>query len=282
VEQFAVKLLKALEKDGQIDPEKESQLCLSVGNVYTAVEQHQAAERWYRRLAKLLPERYEPLAMSLARQGRLSEAVELCLEAAKSDDSPRPAVVLASVLQIGKPTDKDFERARPLLDKAAEDHKDNAGLLASLANVRIIEQRTDDAVRLYRQVLELRPKDAVTLNNLATVLAERADTRKDALRYIEKAIRIAGPQPQYLDTKGTILILFGKPDEAVECLEKAASAPGSDPRYHLHLAVAYLQLGEDEKARDAHENALAGDLTSRILMPTDEKYLSELKQKLGQ
>ncbi|MHC4177966.1 MAG: tetratricopeptide repeat protein, partial [Planctomycetota bacterium] len=282
VEQLADKLLKALEKVEEEKPKREAQVCLVVGNVYAAVEQHQAAEHWYRRLAKLIPERYEPLTMSLAQQGRVSEAIELCLQAAKSDSSPRAAVVLASVLTIGKPTEEDYRLAEPLLAKAAEDHRDNAAVLSSIANVRIMQQRTDDAVQLYRQVLKLRPKDTVTLNNLATLLAERADTRKDALRHIEDAIRIAGPQPQYLDTKGTILILDGKLDEAVECLEKAASAPRPDPRYYLHLAVAYLWLGEDEKASDAYKNALAGDLTSRILMPTDEKFLSELKQKLGQ
>lgn len=282
VEQLADKLLKALEKVEEEKPQREAQVCLAVGNIYSAVEQHQAAERWYRRLAKLLPERYESLAMSLARQGRHSEAIELCVEAAKSDSSPRPAVVLASVLMIGKPTDEVFEQAKPLLDKAAEAHKDNAGLLASLANVRIIQQQTDDAVQLYRQVLKLRPKDVLALNNLATLLSEQSNTRKEALQYVDQAIQIAGPQAPLLDTKGTILVYGGQADQAIQWLEEAASALKPDPRYHLHLAVAYLQLGEDKKARNAFRNAILGDLTDEILTPTDERYLSELKQKLGQ
>lgn len=282
VEQLATKLLKAAEKDGETDREKESQLCLSIGNVYSSVEQHPAAERWYRRLAKLSPEHSSPLALSLARQDRLSEAIDVCLQAADSDGSPQAAMVLASVLLTGKPTDEHFKRAEPLLEKAAEDHKDHLGLLGSLANVRILEGRTDDAVQIYHQILKLEPNDVRTLNNLATLLAERADTRKEALKYVEQAIQIGGPQAPLLDTKGTALILEGKPREAIPCLEKAASAPQPDPRYHLHLAVAYQQVRDTEKAREAFEKARDGNLQGQILMPSDQKYLSELEQKLGQ
>jgi tetratricopeptide (TPR) repeat protein len=282
VEQLADKLLKALEKAEQQDSQKEAQICLAVGNVYSAVEQHQAAERWYRRLAELVPERYEALAISLARQERLSEAIGLCLQAAKSDSSPRPAAVLAAVLMSGKPTEEDFRLAGPLLAKAVEDHKDNAGLLSSLANVRIIEQRTDDAVQLYRQVLKLKPKDILALNNLATLLSEQSDTRKEALQYIEQAIQIAGPQAPLLDTKGTIFVYGGRADEAVQSLEAAVTAANPDPRYHFHLAIAYHQLGEIEKARDAFNTARDGNLTDQILTKTDQKFLTRLEQELGQ
>ena len=92
-------------------------MSLALGNIYTAAEQHSAAERWYRRLVKLAPQQYAPLAASLGRQNRLGEAVTLCVEAGKTDHSARPAIVLASVLGASKTAvdEEVFRRAEPLL-----------------------------------------------------------------------------------------------------------------------------------------------------------------------
>ena len=283
VEPLAKKLLDALEKVEEKKSERKAQVCLAVGQVLSGVEQHQAAEGWYRRLAELLPEGYEPLAISLARQGRHSEAIDICLkEAAKSDSSPRPAMVVASVLTSGQATKADFQLAESLLSEAAAAHKDNAQLLSAVANVRIMQNRYEDAAKLYRQALGLIPKDPLALNNLATVLSEEPDTRAEALRLIERAIQIAGPTPALLDTKGTALIHDGKADQAIPFLEQAASGLRPDPRFPFHLAIAYHQAGERAKAKATFTKALDGDLERQILTSMDKRYLSELKQKLGQ
>ena len=181
----------------------------------------------------------------------MKEALDLCREAAKSDTSSVPAKVAATALLAGKPSAEDFALAEPLLSKAVADHKDDADLLSALANVRVIQQRVDEAARLFRQVLAMKPDDVLTLSNtlsnLATVLAEDPGNRKEALQDIDHAIDIAGPQPGLLDTKGMILVLDGKPGDAVQLLEQAAASPVDDPRYHFHLAVAYDRAGSPKR-----------------------------------
>jgi Flp pilus assembly protein TadD len=119
------------------------------------------------------------------------------------------------------------------------------------------------------------------LNNLATLLAEQPDKRQEALRYIDRAIGIIGPQAGLLDTKGMVLVFEGKPDEAVPLLEEAAATPQADPRYQFHLAVAYDRAGETEKARAALAIARKGNLTSQLLTPLDRQMLGELEKKFG-
>ncbi len=247
IEPLAGKAVKQLPKDS---PE-EAKFLFNMGKFYSALDQHQAAERWYRRLMVLRPKAYQPLAGSLARQGRMKEAIELCREAAKSDSSAMPAIATAMTLLAGKPSADDFALAEPLLSKAAADHKDNADLLGALANVRVVQQRIEEAIALFRRVLVVRPDDVMTLNSLATLLGERPDNREEALRDIDRAIEISGQRPEFLDTKGMILVLNGKPADAVPLLQQAAASPTADPRNYFHLAVAYDRVRQPEKARAA-------------------------------
>lgn len=119
------------------------------------------------------------------------------------------------------------------------------------------------------------------MNDLATVLAERPENRQDASRFVNQAIEISGQRPELLDTKGTILLLDGKPAEAVPLLEQAALSLDADPRYCFHLAVAYDRAGQPEKAREAFRTASKNHLTRQILTPTDKSLLEELQKKFN-
>ena len=278
VEKLAEKLLQIIPKN----PRDEADLCLRIGNIYTAVKMHSAAERWYRRIQEKDPDKYEPLAISLAHQGKMGDAIRLCLTAAEQDQSPRPVLTLVLLLGTGNPTDADFELAEPLLTKAKDTSGKNPDILNAIANVRILQQRLKDAADLYQEVLKLRPKDVVTMNNLATVLAEQPNGSREGMRYVEQAIALVGPQPGLLDTKGMLLVFADKAEEAVPLLEMATAAPNADPRYYFHLAVAYLRTGDIEKARSSLKRAYDGDLTGQILTPGDKKLLAELEQSLKQ
>jgi cellulose synthase operon protein C len=283
VEAVAKRWLDKPADNDQKRADREMELSFVVGKIYTVAERHPAAERWYRRLVKSAPKQYSPLAESLARQNRLGEAVALCVEAAKTDHSPRPALVLANAIACGKATDdkEALRRADALLAKSLEDHSKDARLLSVVAGLRAMQQRTEDAVDLYRRVIALRPKDVEALNNLATMLAERPQGREEALRSIDEAITMAGRRPLLLDTKGTILIQTGKPDEAVPLLREATAGTNADPRFYFHLSLACRGTGKLDEARDALRKARDGNLMQTILTPTDRQQLKDLEQQLG-
>jgi len=270
------KIEQRLEKN-----EEKAGLYLAAGNIYSSVGQHEAAEQWYRKLDKLMPGKaYGPLAMSIARQGRTTDAIRICIAAADSDDSPLPAIALASVLAAGRSTEDDLKLAEPLLVKVAEKHADNVDLLFALANIHIRREQTKDAIKRYEQVLALNPKHVFALNNLATLLSEESAKCGEALKYIDQAIEIAGEQAPLLDTKGMILVYDQKAEQAVYFLKTAAAALNPDPRYYFHLAVAYQRTGAADEARQALKKAQDGNLDDVILTPADRQLLKELEQKL--
>ena len=190
--------------DKLTDPEKKTQLALALGRVHSALELHDAAEAWYRRVAQDSPRQFAPLAVALAKQGKADEAIQLCRQAA-DDDPAAPAIVLASlVLAKDIPGDK-FPQVDALFEQAIAKSPENANLLTAVANVRITRGELPRAVELYQQALKVRPKDLVVLNNLATILAEDPASRNEALRYIDQALEIGGQQDALLDTKAMIL-----------------------------------------------------------------------------
>jgi tetratricopeptide (TPR) repeat protein len=275
VEPFAEKLLKKATGD----PKREADACLQVGNLYMTTEQWAAAERWYRRLVELDPQRYEPMATVLSKQGRMRDAVEWCKKAAGTDHSGGPARMLAIILLAGTPSADDFAMAEPLLSEGILNYPNDTDLLASVASVRVVQKQMEEASRLYRAVLQRKPMDVATLNNLATLLGEQPDRRAEAIECVDRAIQIAGPQPGLLDTKGMILVFEGKADEAVSLLQEAAATPHSDPRYYFHYAVACDRVGDAAKARIAMEMARQGYLLQQVLTPSDRKLLLKMDEK---
>jgi tetratricopeptide (TPR) repeat protein len=260
---------------------REAAVFQQIGDIYMAAEQYAAAERWYRRLIQSAPTRYAPLVIALQRQNRLNEAAAVCIEAAKTDASAQPAIVLATAFGIGQPTAADFEIAEPLFAKTLESHPDNVELLNTIAGVRVMQRRLDDAIALYRRIVATKPKDVFALNNLATVLAEKAETRQEAIRAIDSAIDVAGQLPALLDTKGTILILDGKAGDAIPLLKEATMAAEVDSRFLFHLALAYDGAGKGDDAKTTLKKARDRKLAQQILTPTDRRLLDELEKKLG-
>ena len=151
-----------------------------------------------------------------------------------------------------------------------------------ISNIRVVQDQFDDAIKLYQRVLKLKPRDVLALNNLATLLSEKEGARQDALRYIDQAIELVGPQAPLLDTKGMIYVYEGKGNEAVPWLQEAASAPGADPRFHFHLAVGYYRVGQVDEARQAFSKALDGGLRGQILTQSDRDFLKELEETFSQ
>jgi tetratricopeptide (TPR) repeat protein len=277
VEELAEKLKKQIADD----PRAEAQLALRIGKVYSSVQLHKDANRWYERLLELEPTAYAPLVAVLSQQNRMQDVIAVCKKAIESDKSSRPATLLATVLVTGKVTEEDIQRATPLLDAAVKDHPDDVALLLGLANLRASQKQMDKAEKLYQSVIKLDKKNLMALNNLATLLSELPGRSEEALELADRAIELAGEQAALLDTKGMILVYGGKSKQAVPFLETAAFSRGADPRFHFHLAVAHVRNGDLDKARDSLQEANRGDLKNKFLTEMDLQLLDELQEKLN-
>jgi tetratricopeptide (TPR) repeat protein len=275
LDRFAAERMPELDDD-----EKKAELLLGVGKIFSTVGMYGDAENLYRQVIKTFPEQFGSLAASLAKQeGKAAEAIELCREVAKAEGAAYPAIVLASLVISSDIPEELFDQVEELFSQAIEESPENPVLLTAIANTQIVWRNSAKAIQLYKEILRIRPKDLIAMNNLATLLAEDSSARTEALDYINEALGIAGPQDVLLDTKAMILVQEGRADEAVPLLETACSHRATDPRYLFHLAVAYHRTDRKDDALKALQQAMDSDLEEQILTESDEEMYRQLRQE---
>lgn len=274
----------ALERElTRLDGPAQARLMQQVANLYQAIEQPREVERWLRRLAATQPSHYEPLAHWLAQQGRVTEAVALCIEAWQREQSTSTALALARLLVRYDAAAEPSKNADTVFEEALVVHSDDWALLHAVGDLRLSQQRADEALPLYERVVELRPGQHLAWNNMATILAEQPGRLDQAMLCLERAVEAAGGElPLLADTKATILLYQGKPSEAADILERATSGSGADdPRLFFHLAVAYAKTGLSDKARQALDDAYVRDIESAFLSDRERRELESLEEELS-
>jgi Flp pilus assembly protein TadD len=264
-------------------PAEMQRVIQSIAGIYSRLGRSTAAERWLRRLAKDFPDQYAPLVRWLVQQQRVDAAADLCLEAVQREKSPQAVTLLAEVLVSAAPQLLDEPSMESALAGAVQQHPDDADLLLAVSNLRLVQQRLDEAADLLQRVTEIRTDDFLAWNNLAAILAERPDQRQRALQCIDRAISLAGrPIASLLDTKAHILVQRGRFREAIILLEEVvAAADGDDPRFYFHLSVAYERIGTAEKAREALQKARELGLSNNYLTPLEKDQLANLDTRLA-
>ena len=135
------------------------------------------------------------------------------------------------------------------------------------------------AEEMYRTALKGNDREGIAANNLAWLIVLQGQRGSEALELINNAIRAKGAIPEYLDTRGMIYLSAGEGRRAIADLESALRAAPSPPKY-FHLAQAYLQLNENEKARRILEAGKTRGLPGG-LHPLELAAYNEVSTKLG-
>jgi tetratricopeptide (TPR) repeat protein len=181
------------------------------------------------------------------------------------------------------------------LEQAIKQRTDSAFLMLGLGNCRERQERYDDAKTIYENVIKQGSHKAVassnsarllatSYNNLAWLLAVKDDQGKAALADVDNAIKLMGALPNYLDTRGVIHLSLKQTQEAITDLQLAVEADPS-PSKLFHLAQAYLQANDKEKAKHYLKDARAKRLEQigfgpgglhPLEQPAYQKVLSEL------
>ena len=145
----------------------------------------------------------------------------------------------------------------PLRQKAIE--------LFQAAYRQQLQGRVDRAIGLYSESIGLCPTtEAHTFRGWAYSAQKRYE---DAIEECRKAIAIDPAFGNPYNDIGSYLIALGRPDEAIDWLEKAKTAPRYEPRHFpfINLGRLYAAKGMFLKAVAEFEGALQhqpGDLIS--------------------
>lgn len=144
-----------------------------------------------------------------------------------------------------------------------------------LADLRSLSGDDRQAEQLYRTLLQIDRRMVPAMNNLAWLLARRGSDLEEASLLINRAMKIAGPIPELLDTRGCVCLALGQNRQAVEFLSQATRESAS-PSTLLHLAEAQQAGGEKSAAQKTLKKAIVTGLQRGRLHPLDQEVLDRL------
>jgi tetratricopeptide (TPR) repeat protein len=116
----------------------------------------------------------------------------------------------------------------------------------------------EQAEGFFKQVLDLDPGNALTLNYLGYMLADKGIRLPEAVKYIRKAVEQDPTNGAFLDSLGWAYFKLGEYELAEEKLRQAVDRSQSDPTVHDHLGDVYEKTGRIRLAAAQWELSLAG------------------------
>ncbi len=154
---------------------------------------------------------------------------------------------------------KDWDNAEESINKAIDlsskpEDKDYAWFVAGSIYER--QKKYDKAEEAFHKVLADDPKDAMTLNYLGYMLADRGTRLDEALGYIRRAVALDPQNGAYLDSLGWVYYKMGNYELAEENLRRASERMGDDPTIHDHLGELYMKTGRVKLAVTNWERSL--------------------------
>ena len=165
-------------------------------------------------------------------------------------ETPEVTELLMTAERLGG--QRDFAGARQAADRAYKLAPDSVRTIQMMAQL----SPPDQALPLYRKVVDISPQNAGALNNLAYMLALK-NQAKEALPFAARAADIGqGRNGPALDTYGWILYLLGQYSEACRNIEKAAPLEPSSAEVVYHLGMCRIKTGRAAEGRVQLERAL--------------------------
>jgi tetratricopeptide (TPR) repeat protein len=216
-------------------------------------------------------------AQALRHDGKTDQGIALLEEAVKHHaDDPTAYISLAQ-------TYSDAERgaqAVKVLQEAQGKFPTDDGIAFELGTVFDKQKRFADAESAFRQVLSRDPENAIALNYLGYMLAERGERLDESVSYLKKALEVEPENPSYLDSLGWAYFKSDKLDLAESNLKRAADQLKTNSVIQEHYGQVLFKLGRYDEAIAAWTRALAGDGDSIDKADVDKK-IKAAKQKLN-
>jgi cellulose synthase operon protein C len=232
------------------------------------------AEELYRKAVHEDPRQGLVLVRFLARQKRFDEALALAADVCPTAEPPQIAAIAELLAAQSEISAAQLERLGVILAAARKKHDKAMPLLLAQAELSEKREKIPEAEASYREVLQLDGQFVGALNNLAGLLALSGRHLDEAKDMIDKAIVLAGPAPNLLDTRASVYLALGQADKAVADMQEVLAEQPAANRY-FHLALAQQKLGRKAEAMDALVKARTLQIRPEILHPLERPAYAE-------
>jgi len=205
----------------------------------------------------------------MARQGMIEEALTL-IHSLPEKSHADIRLKRSTEVEILR-DQKQFARARRLLEAALADNPADTDLLYDLA--MLAEKMGDmaETERLLRQLIAAKPDDAQAYNALGYALADRNLRLPEARQLIEKALALAPGDPFIVDSLAWVAFRMGQNQQALDLLRSAYSQR-PDTEIAAHLGEVLWVSGQRDEALQIWREGLQAN--------PDNETLNETLQRL--
>jgi len=152
---------------------------------------------------------------------------------------------------------KDADDALAKADALTTKKEDRTYLLFLKGEWAERQKHYEPAEQFFRQALDVDPSNAMTLNYLGYMLADKGTRLTEALTLIRKAVELEPMNGAYLDSLGWAYFKLGENELAEENLRQAVERDQTDPTVHDHLGDLYEKTGRIRLAAAQWELSLA-------------------------
>jgi len=229
------------------------------------------------------------LAGELTDEDKADEGVTLAKSLLNNTADDRVVWVALGQMDVRLRRWKDAEDAFDKADPLTTKKEDRTYLLFLRGELAERQKHFEPAEQLFKQVLEIDPANAMTLNYLGYMLADKGVRLPEALKMIRKAIDIEPGNGAYLDSLGWVYFKMGQYEEAEDNLRQAVQRDQTDPTVHEHMGDLYektgrirqaatqWQLSLDEFAKSAPADIEPGDV-AKVQKKLDSARVKLAKQ----
>jgi tetratricopeptide (TPR) repeat protein len=219
------------------------------------------------------------LAAELADQGKADEGLGLARGLLDNSENDRAVWLALGQMNVRlrrwKDADEAFNKAGNLTTKK----EDRTYLLFLRGEWAERQKHYEPAEQFFREVLEQDPANAMTLNYLGYMLADRGTRLPEALTLIRKAVEMEPMNGAYLDSLGWVYFKMGEYELAEENLRQAVERDRTDPTVHDHLGELYAKTGRIRLAAAQWELSLA-EYAKSASADADPADVAKVQRKL--
>ncbi len=211
-------------------------------------------------------------ALTLADAGRSKDGADILSKLLQAN--PQEIDIYVNLSQVYL-QDKRYADAERILRKAEDKNlgdENNERLKLQLAAVYERQKDFDRAESLFKEILKTNPNNAVALNYIGYMLADRGVRLEEALKYVKDALVIDPNNGAYLDSLGWAFFKLNDMENAEKYLLQADELVKDDPTIDEHLGDLYFKTGNLQKAQDFWKRS--------IQIGTEQDDVQKVRRKL--
>jgi tetratricopeptide (TPR) repeat protein len=196
-------------------------------------------------------------ARALADSGKSKEGVEVLSKMLQSNPDNIDIYVNLSQVYL---QEKHYDDAEKILRRAegkSQDSDNSERLKIQLGAVYERQKDFDRAESVFKEILKTNPQNAIALNYIGYMLADRGIRLEEALKYVKDALAIDPQNGAYLDSLGWAYFKLNDLDNAEKYLLQADELIRNDPTIDEHLGDLYFKTGNLQKAEDFWKKSIS-------------------------